>query len=83
MDVGAEEEALGSERVPLVGAVEVLPELRNGNVKVESGVGVEEAGDEVDEETVRRVLIGSQLHLHRAELHAPTNVIVQGYFEPH
>ncbi len=83
MDVGPEEEALGSERVSLVGTVEVLPELRDGNVKVESGVGVEEAGDEVDEETVRRVLISSQLHLHRAELHAPTNIIVQRYFEPH
>jgi len=83
VDVGAEEEALGSEGVSLVRAAEVLPELRDGNVKVESGVGVEEAGDEVDEETVRRVLIRSQLHLHRAELHAPTDIIIQGYFEPY
>ena len=83
VDVGAEEEALGSERVSLVGTVEVLPELRDWDVKVESGVGVEEAGDEVDGETVRRVLISCQLHLHRAELHAPTNIIVQRYFEPH
>ena len=83
VDVSPKEEALGSERVSLVGAAEVLPELRDGDVKVESGIGVEEAGDEVNEETVRRVLIGSQLHLHRAELHAPTDIIVQRYFEPH
>ena len=44
---------------------------------------MEEAGDEVNEETVHRVLIGSKLHLHRAELHAPTDIIVQRYFEPH
>lgn len=83
VDVGPEEEALGSDGVPLVGAAEVLPEFGDGDVEVEGGVCVEEAGDEVDEETVGRVLVGSQLHLHRAELHAPTDVIVQGYLQPH
>lgn len=80
MDVGSEEEALGSESISLMGAAEVLPELRDGNVEIECWVSVEEASDEVDEETVGRVLVSSQLYLHRAELNAPTDIIVQGYF---
>lgn len=64
-----------------MGAIEVLPEFGDGNIKVEGWVSVEESSDEVDEQTVGRVLIGSQLHFHRAELHSPTNIIVHRNFE--
>jgi hypothetical protein len=82
VDVGAEVELLSAQRVPLVGAVEVLAQFGDGDVEVEGVVLMQHPGDEVDEETVGRILVSRELHLHRPELHAPPDLAVNGDLEP-
>lgn len=65
-----------------MGSIEILPQLADGNVEIERITLMQDSCDEVDEETVRRILIGSQLHLHGPKLHPPTDLSVDGDFEP-
>ena len=65
-----------------MGSVEVLFQLGDGDVEVDVLVFMEDAGDEVDEDAIGRVLVSSELYFHGPELHPPADVIIDGYFQP-
>jgi hypothetical protein len=65
-----------------MGSVEVLPQFADGYVEIERVTLMEDTRDEVDEQAVCRILVSSQLHLHGSKLHPPSDIPVDGDFEP-
>lgn len=65
-----------------MGSIKILPQLGDRDVKVQVSILMEDACDEVNDKTIGRVLICRQLYFHCSELHPPSDVIIDGYFQP-
>ena len=83
IDIGPEVKFLPKQCIAVVCPLKIVPNLRNGYIKVQILILMQNPGNKVDKYAINCILIRSELDLHRPELHKPPNVIVGWGLEPH
>lgn len=80
--ISPEIEFLCPQGIFLMCTCKVLPQLRNRNVEIQIPTLMKNPRNQVNNQTIGGILIGRQLHLHGSELHSPSDIIINGNFQP-